>query len=175
VGDGSSNTKLGQVAIVVESPVAPVSYHMARQSAHQPTVPPKQLFQQVLVSRGAGGRHRRGNDAGRVIVHCHVGLVGEVQTEGRVVDDASFWVGATAGTRSDADGAQRLPMVLIHGRGFTIGAGSEPLHYGGTLTSRDVVVVTTNYGKGTTNVIAESFTPLQVPRELVAPEAHNFG
>jgi hypothetical protein len=66
-------------------------------------------------------------------------------------------------------------MVLIHGRGFTIGAGSEPLHYGGTLTSRDVVVVTTNYGKGTTNVIAESFTPLQVPRELVAPEAHHFG
>ncbi len=28
---------------------------------------------------------------------------------------------------------------------------------------------------GITNVIAESFRPLQVPRELVAPAAHNFG
>jgi len=28
---------------------------------------------------------------------------------------------------------------------------------------------------GTTNVIAESFRPLRVPRELVAPVAHNFG
>jgi error-prone DNA polymerase len=28
---------------------------------------------------------------------------------------------------------------------------------------------------GTTNLIAESFRPLRVPRELVAPEAHNFG
>ena len=28
---------------------------------------------------------------------------------------------------------------------------------------------------GITNVIAESFRPLRVPRELVAPEAHNFG
>jgi error-prone DNA polymerase len=27
---------------------------------------------------------------------------------------------------------------------------------------------------GTTNVIAKSFRPLRVPRELVAPEAHNF-
>jgi error-prone DNA polymerase len=28
---------------------------------------------------------------------------------------------------------------------------------------------------GTTNVIAESLRPLRVPREFVAPEAHNFG
>ena len=79
------------------------------------------------------------------------------------------------GTRSNADGAQCPAMVLIHGGGFTIGACSEPLYYGGTLTSRNVVVVTTNYRRGTTNVIAESFTPLQAPRELVALEADNFG
>ena len=28
---------------------------------------------------------------------------------------------------------------------------------------------------GVTNVVAESFRALRVPRELVAPEAHNFG
>jgi hypothetical protein len=66
-------------------------------------------------------------------------------------------------------------MVLMHGGGFTIGAASEPLYYGGALTSSDVVVVTTNYRKGTTNLIAKLFTPLQVLRGLVVPEARNFG
>jgi error-prone DNA polymerase len=28
---------------------------------------------------------------------------------------------------------------------------------------------------GVTNLIAEAFRPLRMPRELVAPEAHNFG
>jgi para-nitrobenzyl esterase len=47
-----------------------------------------------------------------------------------------------------ADGAQRPVMVWIHGGGFTMGAGSEPLYHGAALASRDVVVVTINYRLG---------------------------
>jgi para-nitrobenzyl esterase len=47
-----------------------------------------------------------------------------------------------------ADAGQRPVMVWIHGGGFTIGTGSEPLYYGNVLVSRDVVVVTINYRLG---------------------------
>lgn len=44
---------------------------------------------------------------------------------------------------------RRPVMVWIHGGGFTIGAGSEPLYNGRLLASRgDVVVVTINYRLG---------------------------
>jgi len=47
------------------------------------------------------------------------------------------------------EGGPRPVMVWIHGGGFTIGAGSEPLYNGGLLASRgDVVVVTINYRLG---------------------------
>ncbi len=47
------------------------------------------------------------------------------------------------------DGGRRPVMVWIHGGGFTIGAGSEPLYNGAFLASRgDVVVVTINYRLG---------------------------
>ena len=39
-------------------------------------------------------------------------------------------------------------MVWIHGGGFVIGAGSEPLYNGSALASRDVVLVTINYRLG---------------------------
>src|SRR5260370_16447684 len=44
------------------------------------------------------------------------------------------------------DGKRRPVMVWIHGGGFTIGAGSQPLYDGSVLTRRgDVVIVTINY------------------------------
>ena len=46
------------------------------------------------------------------------------------------------------DGARRPVMVWIHGGGFVIGAGSEPLYEGSALASRDVVLVTINYRLG---------------------------
>jgi para-nitrobenzyl esterase len=46
------------------------------------------------------------------------------------------------------DGRRRPAMVWIHGGGFTIGAGSEPLYDGSALASRDIVVVTINYRLG---------------------------
>jgi para-nitrobenzyl esterase len=46
------------------------------------------------------------------------------------------------------DGKRRSVMVWIHGGGFAIGAGSEPLYDGSALASRDVVVVTINYRLG---------------------------
>lgn len=47
------------------------------------------------------------------------------------------------------EGGPRPVMVWIHGGGFTIGAGSEPLYNGRFLASRgDVVVVTINYRLG---------------------------
>ena len=45
--------------------------------------------------------------------------------------------------------AAKLPvMVWIHGGGFTMGSGSQPLFDGGTLARRGVVVVTFNYRLG---------------------------
>ena len=47
------------------------------------------------------------------------------------------------------DGAKRPVIVWIHGGGFTIGAGSEVIYNGRTLSTRgDVVVVTINYRLG---------------------------
>jgi para-nitrobenzyl esterase len=48
-----------------------------------------------------------------------------------------------------ADGAQRPVLVWIHGGGFVIGSGSQPIYDGVPLTKRgDVVVVTVNYRLG---------------------------
>ncbi len=48
-----------------------------------------------------------------------------------------------------ADGARRPVLVWIHGGGFVIGAGSQPLYDGASLARRgDVVVVTINYRLG---------------------------
>jgi para-nitrobenzyl esterase len=49
-----------------------------------------------------------------------------------------------------AGGAERRPvMVWIHGGGFVIGSGSQPIYDGGPLARRgDVVVVTINYRLG---------------------------
>jgi para-nitrobenzyl esterase len=46
------------------------------------------------------------------------------------------------------DGRRRPAMIWIHGGGFAIGAGSEPLYDGSALASRDVVVATINYRLG---------------------------
>ena len=47
------------------------------------------------------------------------------------------------------DGKRRPVMVWIHGGGFTIGSGSQPLYDGSVLARRgDVVVVTVNYRLG---------------------------
>lgn len=46
------------------------------------------------------------------------------------------------------DDRRRPVMVWIHGGGFTIGAGSDPIYDGSALASRDVVVVTINYRLG---------------------------
>ena len=46
------------------------------------------------------------------------------------------------------DDKRRPVMVWIHGGGFTIGAGSEPIYDGSALASRDAVVVTINYRLG---------------------------
>jgi hypothetical protein len=101
MGNGGSNAKLGQVAIVVEGTVAAVTHYITREPAHSLSVTPQQLLQQLLVGRGARSHHRRSNDAGWMIVYGHVSLVGEVQAKGGVVDDAGFWVGATAGPLID--------------------------------------------------------------------------
>ena len=48
-----------------------------------------------------------------------------------------------------ADGGRRPVLVWIHGGGFTMGSGSEPLYDGGPLAERgDVVVVTIHYRLG---------------------------
>jgi para-nitrobenzyl esterase len=48
-----------------------------------------------------------------------------------------------------ADGARRPILVWIHGGGFVIGSGSQPLYDGGPLARRgDLVVVTINYRLG---------------------------
>ncbi len=48
-----------------------------------------------------------------------------------------------------ADGERRPVMVWIHGGGFVIGSGSQPIYDGAPLTRRgDVVVVTVNYRLG---------------------------
>jgi len=47
------------------------------------------------------------------------------------------------------DGARRPVLVWIHGGGFVIGSGSQPVYVGGPLVRRgDVVVVTVNYRLG---------------------------
>jgi para-nitrobenzyl esterase len=46
------------------------------------------------------------------------------------------------------DDKRRPVMVWIHGGGFTIGSGSEPIYDGSALASRDAVVVTINYRLG---------------------------
>ncbi len=46
------------------------------------------------------------------------------------------------------DGARRPVMVWIHGGGFAVGAGSDPLYHGGALVDRGVVLVTINYRLG---------------------------
>jgi hypothetical protein len=55
-------------------------------------------FREKPGSRLSQNLHRFSNDAGWMIVHCHMCLVGEVQAKHGVVNDAGFWVGATAGT-----------------------------------------------------------------------------
>jgi para-nitrobenzyl esterase len=48
-----------------------------------------------------------------------------------------------------ADDERRPVMVWIHGGGFVIGSGSQPIYHGAPLAKRgDVVVVTTNYRLG---------------------------
>jgi error-prone DNA polymerase len=51
------------------------------------------------------------------------------------------------------------------------------LRYRALVRAEPFVVVSGQLQRrdGTTNVIAKSFRPLRVPRDLVAPEAHNFG
>jgi hypothetical protein len=51
------------------------------------------------------------------------------------------------------------------------------LRYRAVVRTEPFVVVSGQLQRrdGTTNVIAASLRPLRVPRELVAPEAHNFG
>jgi error-prone DNA polymerase len=51
------------------------------------------------------------------------------------------------------------------------------LYYRALVRAEPFVVVSGRLQRrdGITNLIAESFRPLRVPRELVAPEAHNFG
>jgi para-nitrobenzyl esterase len=52
-------------------------------------------------------------------------------------------------TTPAADGARRPVLVWIHGGGFVIGAGSQPLYHGAALARRgDLVVVTINYRLG---------------------------
>ena len=46
------------------------------------------------------------------------------------------------------DDARRPVMVWLHGGGFAIGAGSDPLYHGSALVDRGVVLVTINYRLG---------------------------
>ena len=68
------------------------------------------------------------------------------------------------------DGKRRPVMVWIHGGGFAIGAGSDPIYDGRALASRDVVVVTINYRLG-------PFGFLCVPGFAASPDepCANFG
>jgi para-nitrobenzyl esterase len=71
-------------------------------------------------------------------------LLGRPPKEPPIDEDCLYLNVWTPGT----DG-RRPVMVWIHGGGFTIGAGSEPLYNGLFLASRgDVVVVTINYRLG---------------------------
>lgn len=59
------------------------------------------------------------------------------------------------------EGAKRPVLVWIHGGGFVIGAGSQPLYDGAALARRgDVVVVTINYRLGPS---ASSTSPGSAP------------
>lgn len=72
-------------------------------------------------------------------------LLGRPPKQPPIDEDCLYLNVWTPGT----DGRRRPVMVWIHGGGFTIGAGSEPLYNGRSLASRgDVVVVTINYRLG---------------------------
>ncbi|MGD0115461.1 MAG: carboxylesterase/lipase family protein [Dehalococcoidia bacterium] len=68
------------------------------------------------------------------------------------------------------DGVRRPVMVWLHGGGFAIGAGSDPLYQGSALVDRGVVLVTINYRLG-------PFGYLYAPDFASSPEdsCGNFG
>ena len=72
--------------------------------------------------------------------------------------------------RTHALDGQRPVMVWLHGGGFTVGAGSDPIYDGRALVDRGIVLVTINYRLG-------PFGFLYVPDFASAPDdpCANFG
>jgi para-nitrobenzyl esterase len=59
-------------------------------------------------------------------------------------------------THATPTGSTKLPvLVWIHGGAFTNGSGSIPWYHGGSLASRDTVVVTINYRLGSFGFLGE--------------------
>lgn len=90
---------------------------------------------------------------------CHmgnrpVGAVGSIlyqQTEAQSEDCLylNVWTGAAAGATE-----QRPVMLLIHGGGYQLGAGSQPNYNGSGLAAKGAVVVTLNYRLGALGFLA---------------------
>jgi para-nitrobenzyl esterase len=82
------------------------------------------------------------------------GAVGSIlyqQTEAQSEDCLylNVWTGATAGANE-----QRPVMLLIHGGGYQLGAGSQPNYNGSGLAAKGAVVVTLNYRLGALGFLA---------------------
>jgi para-nitrobenzyl esterase len=122
--------------------------------------------QEVAPWRGVRDATRFGPRAMQVPNEALEAILGRPEGEPPLDEDCLYLNVWTPGL----DDRRRPVMVWIHGGGFTIGAGSEPMYDGSALASRDAVVVTINYRLG-------PFGFLCTPGLADGPEAFgtNFG